>query len=178
MVEIVDIEREFDNRFTRQFGFPKERAATKVEPFIKDMVREFIQQSPLVVMATSNREGQCDASPKGGKPGFVKILDETHLLIPDVAGNNLFQSYLNVVENPHVGLVFFIPGVRETVRVNGTARVVSKEELDKLQVELQVFNPDDNAKVQQGLLIETEETYGHCPRALAFSDFWNPENMK
>ncbi len=177
MVDVVNIEEVFDNRFTREFGFPKGRATTKVTPSLKDKIKEFISQSPFVVMATSNRDGQCDASPKGGKPGFVKVLDETHLLIPDVAGNKLFQSYLNIAENPHVGLVFFIPGIRETVRVNGTAKVVDRRELDRLQVELQVYNPDENAMILQGLLVETEEAYGHCPRALAFSEFWEDERI-
>ena len=172
MVDIVDIESAFDNQFTQKFGFPKERPATKVLGYLSDKVKEFISQSPMAVMATSDADGSCDASPKGGKPGFVKVLDDSHLLIPDVAGNNLFQSYINMTQNPQVGLVFFIPGLRETVRVNGRIKMVSKEELDELEIQLEVNNPDDNSKVQQGIVVEIEEAYGHCPRALAFSDFW------
>ena len=71
-------------------------------------------------MATCSPEGRCDASPKGGHPGFVRILDDRHLLVPDVAGNKLFQSYQNMDQNAHVGLIFFIPGISEVVRVNGT----------------------------------------------------------
>ena len=136
-------------------------------------MKDFIRQSPFLVMATSAADGSCDASPKGGKSGFVKILDDSTLLVPDVAGNRLFQSYLNISENPNVGLVFFIPGVRETVRVNGRAKIVSNEELNRLQIDLEVHNPDDNSKVLQGVVIEIEEAYGHCPRALAFSKFWD-----
>ena len=168
-----DIETTFDNRFTQRFGFPKERAATKVKGFLEENVKEFIRQSPMLVMATSASDGSCDASPKGGRPGFVKVLDDATILIPDVAGNKLFQSYLNISENPQVGLIFFIPGLRETARLNGRVRIVDKDEMDRLQVELEVDNPDDNSKVLQGLLVEVEEAYGHCPRALAFSDFWD-----
>ncbi len=91
MVDIVDIESVFDNAFTNKFGFPKERPATKVKGYLLDNVKDFIRQSPMMVMATSASDGSCDASPKGGLPGFVKVLDDSTLLIPDVAGNNLFQ---------------------------------------------------------------------------------------
>ena len=75
MVQVTDIETQFDNQFTRQFGFPKERPATKVHGLLQEKVRDFISQSPMLVMATSASDGSCDASPKGGKPGWVKILD-------------------------------------------------------------------------------------------------------
>ena len=175
MVNSVQIEETFDNQFTRQFGFPKERAAAKVKPYLMDNVKEFIKQSPFLVMATSSADGSCDASPKGGMPGFVKILDDQRVIIPDVAGNKLFQSYTNIAENPHIGLVFFIPGIRETVRLNGKAKIVDRQELDGLQIELEVFNPDENAKILQGIVVELDEAYGHCPRALAFSKLWEQE---
>ncbi len=178
MVDTVDVAAQFDNRFTRQFGLPKERPATKVKGYLSDQVKDFIRQAPMCVLATSGADGCCDASPKGGDPGFVKVLDDTRLLVPDVAGNKLFQSYINISENPHAGLIFFIPGAGETVRVNGTAKIVGKEELDRLEIELEVQNPDENAKVLQGLLIEVEEAYSHCPRALVFSDFWNEERIE
>ena len=174
---MVDIETEFDNKFTREFGFPKERPATKVKGYLADNVKDFIRESPFVVMATSSADGSCDASPKGGLPGFVKVLDDSHLLIPDVAGNRLFQSYINISENPHVGLVFLIPGAKETVRVNGKVEIVNGDELRRLEIELEVQNPDDNAKVLQGLLIQVEEAYGHCPRAFAFSELWGAERI-
>ena len=177
MVEVVDIETQFDNQFTRQFGFPKERPATKVQGLLQEKVRDFIAQSPMLVMATSAADGSCDASPKGGKPGWVKILDDRRLLIPDVAGNRLFQSYQNMAENPQAALIFFIPGVKETVRVNGSVEIVDRAALDELQVDLQVFNPDENAKILQGIVVNVYESYGHCPRALAFSRFWDSERI-
>lgn len=168
----------FDNRFTQQLGMPHERVQNKIKGFLNDAVKEFIAQSPFLVMATADAEGNCDASPKGGKPGFVQILDDTHLLIPDVAGNKLFQSYLNVTANPRVGLIFFIPGNNGTVRVNGRVSIVSKDELDARGISLSVSNPDDNAKILQGLLITVNEAYTHCPRALKFADLWNVEVIR
>ena len=175
---MVDIGTEFDNRFTRQFGLPKERPATKVRDHMPDNLIGFIRNSPFLVMATSDAQGRCDASPKGGLPGFVKALDDTHLLIPDVAGNRLFQSYVNVLANPHVGLIFFVPGVGHTVRVNGKAEIVSREELQQREIALEVQNPDDNSKVLQGIVVEVEEAYSHCPRASAFSELWNVDTIK
>lgn len=165
------------NHFFDAHGKPSDRAIVKVRTYLTDYLQEFISRSPFAVMATSNAKGECDASPKGGTPGFVKVLDERRLLIPDVAGNRLFQSYLNIDVNPHVGLIFFIPGVNETARVNGKATIVNKEALDRQNVKLSLFNPDENAKNIQGLVIEVEEAFGHCPRALKFSELWNVQEI-
>ena len=168
-----------DNRFTAVFGAPDPtgRAVTKVIDRMSDFVQEFIRLSPFVVMATSDAEGNCDASPKGGKPGFVKVLDDQHLLLPDVAGNRLFQSYLNMDANPHVGLIFLIPGVNDTVRVNGRVTIVDQEELNRKDVEVSLYEPDERGYHLQGIVIEVEEAYGHCPRALHFSHFWDTETI-
>lgn len=161
------------NLFQEKFGKPSKGAATKVVPYMSAWVQEFISQAPFVVLATSDAQGHCDASPKGGKPGFVKVLDETHLLLPDVAGNRLFQSYDNVSRNPHIGLVFMIPGVDCTARVNGQVEVVDREALLAKNINLEIFNPDEEAKILQGLLLTVEEAYGHCPRAFKFSNLWD-----
>ena len=166
-----------DNRFTKQFGTPSHRATGKVINVMTDVVMEFIAKSPFLVMATSSADGGCDASPKGGKPGFVHVLDDRHIIIPDVAGNRLFQSYLNMSENPQVGLLFLIPGSNDTVRVNGHVTILSKEELDRMNVELSLNNPDDNSRKLQGILVEVDEAYTHCPRALKFAELWNPESF-
>jgi hypothetical protein len=168
----------FDNCFTQQFGMPSTRVQMKIKDYLSEDIKAFIARSPFLVMATADTTGSCDASPKGGKPGFVTILDDRHLLIPDVAGNKLFQSYLNIVQNPGVGLIFFIPGVDGTVRVNGRAIIVSKEELTRRRIELSLHNPDTNAIALQGLVIAVEEAYTHCPRALKFSDLWNVETIQ
>ena len=166
------IPHEFDNSFTRKFGFPKERAAGKVVGYLRESHVAFIKESPFAVMATSNSQGACDASPKGGLPGFIKVIDNKRLLLPDVAGNKLFQSYQNIEDNPHIGLIFFIPGLNETLRVNGRAKVLQSEEVEKWNLTLEVSNPDDNSKVLQGVLVEVQEAYGHCPRAFIFSKLW------
>jgi PPOX class probable FMN-dependent enzyme len=165
------------NRFADVFGYPKGRAVTKLKDYLTPFVQEFIQRSPFVVMATSDREGRCDASPKGGQPGFVRVLDERHLVFPDVAGNKLFQSYQNMDANPHVALLFLIPGVNETVRVNGTVTIVDKQELERRHIALSLYQPDDNAKHLQGIIIEVVEAYAHCPRALKFSQLWDVEEI-
>ena len=163
--------------FNETFGDPKETTANKVKPRLTAYVQDFIKLSPFAVLSSADAEGRCDASPKGGKPGFVTILDERHLLFPDVAGNKLFQPYQNLEANPHVGLVFMIPGINETVRVNGKATIVGKEELDHHKVQVALHDPDDRSHHLQGILIEVEEAYGHCPRAFKFSKLWDPEEI-
>ena len=166
-----------DSRFNGQFGPPSERAVKKLKGHLTPWVQEFVRHAPFVVMATADPEGRCDASPKGGKPGFVKVLDENRLLLPDVAGNKLFQSYQNLDGNPYVGLIFFIPGLNDTVRINGRASIVGKGELDQQNIELSLYETDDNSRHLQGLLIEVEESYSHCPRALKFSHLWDPAEI-
>ena len=167
-----------DNPLNAKFGMPAERAATKVKNELPELVRNFIMESPFIVIATSNSEGLCDASPKGGKPGFVKILDDQHLIIPDIAGNKLFQSYLNIIDNPHIGIVFFIPGCADVARVNGKVSFLEADEVKKLELEADVFNPDDRTMVIQGLLVEVEEAYGHCPRSLNFGEVWDIDQIQ
>ena len=166
-----------ENRFTRSHGQPRERTVAKVKGYMTDEVKEFIQKAPFIVMATSDEQGNCDASPKGGKPGYVKIVDDSHILVPDVAGNRLFQSYQNMNENPHVGLVFFIPGRDDTVRVNGRVRIVTDAELGQMEIELAVKFRDDNSKLLQGILVEVQESYTHCPRAFKFAGLWDVDEI-
>jgi PPOX class probable FMN-dependent enzyme len=164
-----------ENKYQNKFGYPVERTRGKVRPTMAAWIQEFIRHSPFCVMATSNAEGECDASPKGGTPGFVKILNDKQLFIPDVAGNKLFHGYVNVESNPRVGLVFFIPGHNNTVRINGRVTVVDRSELNGTKLE--VFDPDEKAEVLQGLLLDVEESYSHCPRALKFSRLWDVEEI-
>ena len=165
------------NRFSVAFGYPKDTVVGKLKPYLTRYVQEFVKHSPFVVMATSDAAGNCDASPKGGKPGFVRVLDDKHLLFPDVAGNKLFQSYQNVEANPHVGLLFIIPGMNETVRVNGKVTIIDKEELERRNIDLSLYEYDDNSKHLQGMLIEVKEAYGHCPRAFKFSRLWDADEI-
>jgi uncharacterized protein len=164
-----------ENKYRDKFGYPAERTEGKVKPTMAKWIQEFIRHSPFCVLATSNAHGDCDASPKGGKPGFVKVLNDKQLFIPDVAGNKLFHGYGNIESNPKAGLIFFIPGHNSTVRVNGRVRVIDEAELQ--DVRLEVHNPDEKAKVLQGLLLDVGEAYSHCPRALKFSNLWDVDEI-
>ena len=164
-----------NNKYQDKFGYPIGRTKGKVRPFMAVWIQDFIKHAPFCVMATSNAKGDCDASPKGGMPGFVKVLNDKQLFIPDVAGNKLFHGYSNIETNPQVGLIFFIPGHNNTVRINGRVKVVDRTELNGTKLE--VFNPDEKAEVLQGLLLEVEESYSHCPRALKFSRLWDIDEI-
>ena len=177
-MEAHDMDPAFNNRFTRAFGQPLERIRTKMRDYLPDPIKDFIGQSPFMVLATSDREGRCDASPKGGKPGFVRILDDRHLLVPDVSGNKLFQSYQNMDGNGHVGMIFFIPGLSEVCRVNGRVSIVGRAMLDENQVEESMWNPDGDRAVLQGIVVEVEEAYTHCPRAINYANLWDPDNIE
>ena len=174
----LEIKERFNNSFTQKYGFPASRPVDKIVDAMRSSHMDFIRQSPFCVMATADSVGHCDASPKGGLPGFVKVLNDRQLLIPDVAGNRLFQSYQNVEANPHIGLIFFIPGVDETVRINGSVSIVSGDELNQLEIELEVRNPDEKARVLQGILVDVREAYGHCPRAFTFAGLWDLDQIE
>lgn len=165
------------NRAQEKFGEPIEIVRKKVFPFMNGMVQDFVRQAPFVVLATANEDGDCDASPKGGRPGFVRVVDEKHLVLPDIAGNNLFQSYENLETNAKVGLLFLIPGSDWTVRVNGRASVLDAKGGQLQGIAAEVFDPDDNTKVQQGILIEVDEALSHCPRAFTFSKLWDTDSI-
>ena len=166
------------NRFNDKFGDPAQGPATKAKARLTPYLQDFIRLSPFAVLATSDAEGRCDASPKGGTPGFVTVVDEHHLLFPDVAGNKLFQSYQNIDANPQVGIIFLIPGNNDTVRVNGKAAIIDKDELERRNIQVALHDPDERSHHLQGILIEVEEAYTHCPRAFKFSKLWDPEEIK
>jgi len=171
----ISLEGKMINKYQDKFGCPAERTKGKVKPTMAAWIQDFIRHSPFCVLATSNANGDCDASPKGGRPGFVKVLNAKQLFIPDVAGNKLFHGYGNIESNSKAGLVFFIPGHNSTVRVNGKVRVIDKSELP--HVHLEVHNPDEKAEILQGLLLDVDESYSHCPRALKFSRLWDVDEI-
>ena len=127
----------------------------------------FIRRSPFLVMATADAAGNCDASPRGDAPGFVEVLDAQHLLIPDRPGNNRVDSLTNLAGNPRCGLLFFVPGVLETLRVNGAAELVtSSERLAAHAV--------GGRLPKTGLLLHVEEVFFHCGKSLKRSALWDP----
>jgi PPOX class probable FMN-dependent enzyme len=149
------------------FGPVSPLAANKTLPKLDAHCRAFIALSPFAVLATSDAEGRIDASPRGDAPGFVAVLDDSTLLLPDRPGNRRVDSFSNILANPGVGLIFFVPGINETVRVSGRARVVTGGEL--------LAQVAAHGKVPKtGLLITVEEAYFHCAKALIRSRLWDP----
>lgn len=110
-------------------GYPSELVKNKAIDALDEHCRQFIAKSPLLIMATSDAEGLCDVSPRGDAPGFVLVLDDNHLVIPERPGNRRMDSLRNILSNPNAGLIFLIPGLEETLRVNGRAYIVRDEEL-------------------------------------------------
>ena len=147
---------------------PAPRAAQKVLDHLDVHCRNFIALSPLCVLSSANAKGQADASPRGDPPGFVKVLDNKTLLLPDRPGNNQVDSLQNIVENPGVGLLFFVPGMTETLRVKGKAEIVTDD--DKLESMTVKGRPPVS-----GLRITVAEAFLHCGRALIRSRVWDPE---
>ncbi|MDQ1302626.1 MAG: uncharacterized protein QG595_609 [Pseudomonadota bacterium] len=163
------------NDAQRRFGMPHPVIAANVLPVMNTAIQEFIRTAPFAVMATSNKDGDCDASPRGGKPGFVKVLDEKNLLIPDICGNKLFNSSANLESNPKLGLIFMIPGCQLTVRVNGRVRIVDREQLLREGIAAEVFVEDDHSGALQGLHVEVDQAFAHCPRAFRFARLWDTQ---
>jgi PPOX class probable FMN-dependent enzyme len=143
---------------------PPQRAWNKEQPVIEAECAAFIAASPFVVLATADADGRCDASPRGGPPGFVSVRDPRRLAIPDYAGNRRQDSHRNVLANPHVGLVFFVPGVKETLRVNGLASLSADPEL--------LARLAGGARPKLALEIEVEATFVHCAKALHRAELW------
>src|ERR1700738_894113 len=110
-------------------GSPNERAVRKQLATLDAHCRAFIERSPFMLLGTSGLDGRCDVSPKGDRPGFVLVEDDATVVIPDRPGNKRFDSLQNILQNPHVGLLFLIPGMDETLRVNGSAELVLDDDL-------------------------------------------------
>ena len=151
------------------YALPAERAVRKQLNHLDVHCQRFIALSPLCVLASSGGDGgMLDASPRGGPPGFVKVADAQHLLLPDAGGNNRLDSISNLLHDPRVGLLFMVPGVDETLRVNGVARLrdepafidrfAGERQLPKLVIE-----------------IEVQEAYLHCAKALMRSKLWSAD---
>ena len=150
-------------------GRPSERAVLKDQARLDEHFRAFIAASPFLILGTSNSSGQVDCSPKGDGPGFVKVLDETHLAIPDRIGNNRLDGMRNILDNGHVGLIFLIPGREDTLRVNGRAWVVQDDDiLDAMIMK--------GKRPPFAIGVEVEEAFMHCPRAFMRAGLWKPES--
>ena len=152
-------------------GHPVQRVVDKVRPRLETLHVEWLEAARFCVVSTSGADGRCDASPKGDPAGFVHVLDDRTLVLPERPGNRRVDGYLNVLANPHVGLLFVIPGRSDTLRVNGTARVVSDADYF-------------NALVVKGhrpvlaLEVTVEEVFFHCAKAFLRGGLWEPESWE
>ena len=150
------------------FGEPLHIAVAVEKPQLDKHHRRFIEHSPFICIASAGSDGQPAVSPKGDTPGFVKVLDDKTLLIPDRPGNNKVEGFGNIVENSKVSLIFFIPGITETLRVHGEAEIVLDEELLK-------FGKAGAKSPKTATLIKVTKAYMHCGKALIRSKLWDPD---
>lgn len=150
------------------YGEPMELAVKKSIPKLDKHCKAFIERSPFLCIGTSGKDGKADVSPRGDPPGFVQILDDNTLLIPDRPGNNRLDTMSNIVENPNVGLIFLIPGFDDTLRVNGTASIVKDDErLEKSAIR--------GKTPTVGIRVEVQEAFLHCAKAFKRSRLWDSE---
>ena len=148
------------------FGEPSERAVKKEMAALDEHCRNFIARSPFLLMGTANVAGQCDVSPKGDVPGFVLVVDDHTIIIPDRPGNKRADGFKNILVNPHVGILFIVPGKEETLRVNGRATLVRDADLlDRMAV--------DGKRPLMATVIDIEECFLHCAKAFRRSLLWD-----
>lgn len=162
--EIVDAEA-----LVALIGEPLPRTRDKARPALTDLDRDWLAASPFCVMATSAADGACDASPKGDPAGdLVSIIDATTIAIAERPGNRRADGYKNILENPHVGLNFFIPGRGDTLRINGRARLISDAPFfDEMVVK--------GHRPILAVVVEIDELFHHCAKAFLRSGLWDPE---
>ena len=149
-------------------GVPSARARLKERRTIDEHNRAFISRSPFVLMATSGADGTCDVSPKGDAPGFVRVLDDHRLVIPERPGNKRLDGVANLIANPHVGLLFLVPGREETLRVNGRAWITRTPDL------LAAMAVNGKSPLF-AIGVEVEQCFMHCPKAFLRSQLWKQE---
>ena len=153
-------------------GEPNEVAAHKVQDRLHDLHRQWLEASPFCVLATSDADGNLDASPKGDPAGqLVHVIDEVTIAIAERPGNRRVDGYRNVLANPHVGLIFLVPGRDDTLRVNGRARLVSEAPwFDEVAVK--------GRRPILGLVVDVDEVFTHCSKAFLRSRLWHPETWE
>ncbi len=150
------------------FGQPSERALNKQIDRLDVHCRAIIKKCPFILLGTSNTEGRCDVSPKGDYPGFVRVLDDRTIAIPDLPGNNRLDTLRNMIANPQVGLIFMIPGMNETLRINGKIQLVRDAEL----LENMAY---EGKSPKLAIVVHVQEVFTHCPKAFLRSKLWSDE---
>ncbi|NBE99848.1 pyridoxamine 5'-phosphate oxidase family protein [Nonomuraea sp. KC401] len=147
------------------------RAATKERVRLHQRDRDWLAASPFCLIATSDDQGSCDVSPKGDPAGFVHVIDDTTIAVPDRPGNRRADGFRNILKNPHVGLIFLIPGRNETLRINGRARLVREAPFfDELIVK--------GHRPHLALVVEIEQIFFHCAKSFMRSALWKPDTWQ
>jgi PPOX class probable FMN-dependent enzyme len=163
---LVEISSEAE--LTELLGAPMPRAASKERVRLHERDREWLAASPFCLIATSGADGSCDVSPKGDPPGFTLVLDDTTLAIPERPGNRRADGFRNILANPHAGLIYLVPGRKETLRINGRARLVRDAPFfDQMIVK--------GHRPQLALIVEIEQIFFHCMKAFLRSKLWQPD---
>ena len=148
------------------YGYPSERVQRKCLNYLDFHCRNLIAASPFLVIGSSRHDGAADVSPRGDIPGFVRVLDDKTLLIPDRPGNNRIDTMSNIIDNPNVALIFLIPGINESLRVNGTAKIRKEPDL--------LLPSTMNGKAPKTVILVTvAEAFLHCAKALLRSKLWD-----
>ncbi|TYB37679.1 pyridoxamine 5'-phosphate oxidase family protein [Micromonospora sp. AP08] len=152
-------------------GTPNQRARDKERTTLHQRDREWLAASPFCLVATAGADGSCDVSPKGDPAGFTRVLDETTIALPERPGNRRADGYRNILANPHVGLIFLIPGRTDTLRINGRARLVADAP----------YFADMEVKGHRPVLaveVSIEQIFYHCAKAFLRSELWKPETWR
>jgi PPOX class probable FMN-dependent enzyme len=152
-------------------GTPTAAAANKDRSALDDLHRQWLAASPFCLVATSGADGSCDVSPKGDPPGFTLVLDDRTIALPERAGNRRADGFHNILSNPHVGLVYLLPGRGDTLRINGRARLVRDADLLDRMVE-------KGHRPLLAMVVEIEQVFFHCAKAFLRSRLWEPESWR
>ncbi|MER7330599.1 MULTISPECIES: pyridoxamine 5'-phosphate oxidase family protein [unclassified Micromonospora] len=152
-------------------GAPVPRALAKERPVLHARDRQWLAASPFCLVATAGADGSCDVSPKGDPPGFALVLDDRTIAIPERPGNRRADGYRNILDNPHVGLIFLVPGRTDTLRINGRARLVRDAPwFDDMVVK--------GHRPVLAVVVEIEQIFYHCAKAFLRSQLWQPETWQ
>ena len=157
-----------NDELTELLGEPMARAVTKERIRLHDRDKDWLANSPLCLVATSAADGTCDVSPKGDPPGFTLVLDDATIALPERPGNRRADGFRNVLSNPHVGLLYIVPGRGETLRINGRARLVRDAPFfDRMLV--------NGHRPVLAMVVDIEQIFFHCPKAFMRSSLWQPQ---
>lgn len=147
-------------------GEPAPAVVAKIVDYLTPLTRVLVERAPFVCISTSDEHGNCDVSPRGDPPGFVRILDERTVLVPERPGNKIADSLRNILRNPHVGLLFIIPGVTDTFRINGRATLTT-------DAALLAPSAVEGKLPKLGILVDIDEAYTQCSKAFLRSQLWD-----